>query len=193
MPDWTGQPVVIVASGPSAMRCSLEDIRGRARVVAVNSSIRLCPWADVLQAHDVAWWRASRKDWQGFGGLKVAMQASAKGVSPDIHVLTHAPHLSWDRGHVYGPQTGLGALNFALQCGARRIVLVGFDMHDKAGTHWHGKHPLGLRNPPASAMARWARTMDAADVRDAEIVVANPDSALTAFRKMEWKEAAAWI
>jgi hypothetical protein len=48
----------------------------------------------------------------------------------------------------YGNNSGFQAVNFALLSGARRVVMVGFDMK---GTHFFGDHPKGLkRGDPAT-------------------------------------------
>lgn len=198
MPDWAGWPCVVVASGPSAAGCELGRICGRAKVVVVNTSVTLAPWADVLYAADLMWWKQSPRLWRSFSGLKVGMMASIKGIVPGSHVM-RAEHLgrgfSRERGTLAtGGNSGFQAVNLALQFGAKRIALVGFDM---GGQHWHGPHPRGLRNPTDSSFARWRKAMDAAEPSLADfgavVVNASPTSALTAYPKRDWKEAVEWL
>lgn len=167
---------MIVASGPSA-RVDLEVIQGKARVVAVNNSLRLCPWADALYAADVAWWRGNRALWEGFGGLKIGRQASVKGVCREARAFNAGS--SRNSGHQ--------AIDVARMFGAQRICLVGFDMSARRGVHWHGDHK---RNPTARAMAAWARALDAARYPDLVVV---RETALTAYPVLEWKEAVEWL
>jgi hypothetical protein len=47
-----------------------------------------------------------------------------------------------------GGNSGFQALNLALQFGARRVILVGFDLNLAGGVHWHGRTPR-LNNPTA--------------------------------------------
>lgn len=197
LPDWSGWPCVLVASGPSAEDARIEDVRGRAKVVVVNTSVKLAPWADALYACDVAWWRVNRRLWRDFAGIKASVVASVRGVVPDAIIFRDGGQsgLSDEVGTLrHGRNSGFQALGMAMMFGARRIVLVGYDMR---GQHWHGRHPRGLRNPTESGMVRWARLMDdaapAAAAMGAEIVVASPGSALTAYPKMEWKEAVDWL
>ena len=175
-PDWSDRPCVIVASGPSA-RVDLGAIRGKARVVTVNSSVRLCPWADALYAADVAWWRANGPLWRGFDGLKIGRQASVKGVCPDARAFPAGS--SRNSGHQ--------AIDVARMFGARRVCLVGFDLSDEGGTHWHGDHK---RNPKPGNLAAWARHLDAAAYPDVVVV---RETALRAYPVLEWKEAVEWL
>lgn len=90
--------------------------------------------------------------------------------------------------------SGFQAVNLAANLGAARIILVGFDMNLKAGTHWHGDHEGGLTNPTDMKIKQWAAAMDAAadDLRGigVEVINASPVSSLTAYPKMTLCEAA---
>lgn len=94
-----------------------------------------------------------------------------------------------------GGNSGFQALNLAVQFGCRSVVLAGYDMHDRAGIHWHGKHDGNLRNPTRTSLARWRGVFDsqAEALRRMGVTVLNasPDSALTAFPKMTFKAALA--
>jgi len=72
-------------------------------------------------------------------------------------------------------------------------VLVGFDLHDENGIHWHGKHQNGLRNPTRRSLARWRCVLDAQaePIRrmGVEVLNASPHSALTAYPKMTFADA----
>lgn len=93
----------------------------------------------------------------------------------------------------WGGNSGFHALNLAVQAGARRIVLVGYDMTIAGGVHWHGRHPSALNNPTAGNIDRWRRVMDAAAPMLAEcgveVLNASAVSALAAFPKVAFEEA----
>ena len=84
-------------------------------------------------------------------------------------------------------------MNLAVQFGARKVVLVGFDMRVDQGTHWHGDHPKGLNNPAEVNVARWRRVLDRqADKLNrlgVEVLNASPVSSLTAYPKIEFAAA----
>ncbi len=159
-------------------------------MVVINDSWRLAPWADALYACDGPWWRAHAEA-LAFGGLKITQDceaASAYGLHL-VHVDPAARAFLLDKPGVLGggENGGFQAINFALQAGARRIGLVGFDMTLALGVHWHGPHGRGLNNPDADLVERWRATLDAQAEPLGEIgaTVLNlsPASALTAFRK----------
>jgi hypothetical protein len=199
-PDWRGETCVIVASGPSAKDADLDRARGRARVVAVNDSWRLAPWADALYAADFAWWRHNR-GCPTFGGLKLAGDARAAGEDWGVQAVTvrKADDRPWfdDLGSVGrgGGNSGFQALNLMAQVGCSPIILVGFDMTLDHGVHWHGKHPKALSNPTAERAKAWRRCTDAAAPafaqRGVRVLNASAISALTAYLKIDLSEALA--
>ena len=59
--DWTGEPCIVVASGPSldadtAHRVRMARWTDGWRVIVVNDAYRLLPRADILYACDARWW-----------------------------------------------------------------------------------------------------------------------------------------
>ena len=193
-PDWTGETVVIVASGPSASEAPIEQARGRAKVIVINSSWRLAPWADVLFACDYAWWKVTT-DWRDLPARKMTVDRRAHeefGIQY-VHAMKPDDRLYLEPiGTVgWGGNSGFHALNLAVQFGPARIALVGYDMQLKGGLHWHGAHPAGMTNPKAGNVERWRRAVDnAAKVIPAGIEVVNCSavSALTAYRKVDLGE-----
>lgn len=194
-PSWAGETAVIVASGPSAKAAPLHLVRGRAWTIAINTSIRLVPWADVLYAADALWWE---KVWPTLDfpvpGLKVGYDERSRTFCPDVRLIRIETQRD-DRHRILvdepgklgnGLNGGFQAINLAVQFGARRIVLVGYDMHLHRGEHWHGKHPKGMNNPQPSAMTRWRNFLEwqAPKLADMgiEVLNATPGSALQAYR-----------
>jgi hypothetical protein len=163
-PDWTGETVVIVASGPSAGKVDLNLTRGRARVIAVNSSYRLVPWRDMVYGCDAQWWHSveGMPDWPG---LRVSQDKRAFDAYPwlkRVVSMRGVQHTQLEqRGYVlWGGNSGSQAINLAAQTGARRIVLCGFDMTLSNGHHWHGKHQGPLSNPREFNVELWRRRTD---------------------------------
>lgn len=93
----------------------------------------------------------------------------------------------------WGGNGGFHALNLAIQFGARRIVLVGYDMRVDHGTHWHGDHPKGMNNPAAVNVKRWRQVLDAQagllKEMGVEVLNASAVSALEAYPKMTLEAA----
>jgi hypothetical protein len=87
-----------------------------------------------------------------------------------------------------GGNSGFQALNLAVQFGAMRIILIGFDMNEAAGAHWYGRNTWHMaNNPDETSFRRWIKSMEMAapilTARGIEVVNASPTSALTGFRK----------
>lgn len=198
-PDWRGQTAVIVATGPSAADAPLIEAKGLARVIVIKSSWRLAPWADVLYGCDKGWWIESRCAPQ-FKGRKFSPSPTVCKVCRDVTLVTliaKARILTDEIGRIGcglrtgGGHSGFHAINLAVQFGAKRIVLVGFDMRLDNGAHWH-----------ADAAQRRKNAKDVAECRDAldacapqfvelgvEVINASDVSALSAYPKMSLMEA----
>lgn len=150
-----------------------------------------------MYACDDAWWRA-RRGVPEFEGLKICGDARTPQAYPQIRQAR--PDANRDRmlmaeaGRIgYGGNSGFQALNLALQFGATKVVLVGFDMQLADGVHWHGRHAANLNNPSAASLARWAAILDrqapAIAALGVEVLNASQDSALTAYRKVPLEDA----
>lgn len=197
-PAWAGEDMVLVASGPSASTVPLDLARGGHRVIAINESWRLAPWADILYACDHAWW-AAHDGVPEFRGLRLTVDhraATAFGIplmkcrKPDPRVLMDRPgEVGW------GGNSGFHVLNLALQFGPRKIILVGYDMRVDRGSHWHGAHPEPMHNPSEKSVGHWRRAVEgAAKVAAAHgirVINASMDSALRRFPKLAFEEAVA--
>lgn len=194
-PDWSGRTAVVLASGPSARDAPIELAQGRAAVIATNESWRLAPWADALYACDGEWWATGAGD--GFRGLKVSRSEwpGVKKISLIGSEGSWSNAVEFDRlGYIgAGAGSGFQAMNLAIQFGARRIALVGFDARVDLGVHWHGCHGNGLKNPFSHTAALWVRFMDEAapDIarRRIEVVNCSPVSAISAFPFVDLADA----
>ena len=198
-PDWTGA-AAIVASGPSAKKENLGLLRGKMPIIAIKENFELCPWADVVYGCDAAWWR-HRKGLPDFAGLKVTWQGSRLPTSYEIKRVA----IDKSQDKVYpverrkyrmifdipgtvggGGNSGFQAVNLAVQFGATKLLLIGFDMHDRSGVHWYGRNGWERGgNPDESCFVRWRRDFATAAVdleeRGIQVVNASPFSAMTCF------------
>lgn len=95
----------------------------------------------------------------------------------------------------WGGNSGFHALNLAIQFGATKIILVGYDMRLDRGVHWHGRHPTQLNNPTDGNVERWRRAIDGTapfiDALGVRCINASPVSALMNFPKMTLEDALA--
>jgi hypothetical protein len=175
-------------------------------VIAVNDAYRRLPFAEILYACDARWWQVHKgcpdfqgERWSSHGiaarirhndkggiaeryGVKLVAGEDREGFSIDPDVIH------------YGSNSGFQAVNLAMLMGARRIVLVGFDMHAGKGLHFFGNHPAPLRNTNdyANFIQRFARAAQKLP-DDIQIVNATQGSALTCFKRLSIDDALAFI
>lgn len=138
-------PIVCVASGPSLTLADVEYARGKANVLVINDNFRLAHWANWLYACDRQWWDAYASDVQAtFHGERWTRDKGAAD-RYGLHYIASAPlpGLSRDPALIHeGRNSGYQAINLAYHFGARRIVLLGYDMQ---GGHWFGEHPAEFK------------------------------------------------
>jgi hypothetical protein len=198
-PDWTGRTAVIVGTGPSAKDESLDIAFGRARVIVIKSSWRLAPWADVLYGLDMGWWIANHGA-RKFEGLKVSPSPTAcraHGLK-QVTLKARAEFLMEEVGTIGcglktgGGHSGFQAINLAIQFGARRIVLVGFDMTLSNGAHWNSDY-RGVGKPDKGRVESWRLALEDCSPQlvslGVDVINASERSALRSFRKMSLAEA----
>lgn len=142
---WFGATVAIVGGGPSVdgMRPALDAARDSGcRTIAINDAYRIAPWADLLYFADRTWWdgRYGRAEdvRRTFGG----QVATCSDADVDHHLVnTGIEGFDPRPGCVRtGQNSGYQAMHLALQMGARRIVLFGYDMSAAHGHH-RGSRP----------------------------------------------------
>src|SRR5690606_15737537 len=111
------------------------------KVIVTNTTYQIAPWADVLYAMDLDWWRMYLNR-LNFPGVKATCHSALRGVRP--YPIKH-----------YG-NSGAGAIALASHLGAKRVILLGYDAQKTGGkAHWHGNHPRGLKN--AGNADHWPR------------------------------------
>lgn len=157
---FSNETVVIIASGASLSKEDVDYCKGKAKIAVVNDCYKLCPEADLLYAADGGWWNHHKgvPDFKGQKwtqdvsaatqyGLKWAEGRWASGVGQDML------HYGWN--------SGFQCLNLVYLMGAKRILLLGFDMQKTGGKkHWFGNHPLPLNKE--SRYDLWREHMDKA-------------------------------
>lgn len=169
------------------------------RVVVVNNAWQRLPLSDALYACDAKWWdlyhaqtRAAfagerwtrNPDAAKRYGLRYIRSAKAPGLTTDPNAINE------------GGNSGFQAINLAYLFGARRILLVGYDMQDTYGRkHFFGDHPRPLVNPASFKAWRARFAPLALDLAAAGVVVKNCsiESALEHFPRANLEDELAWF
>ncbi len=185
-PDWKGRTVVCIASGPSltAEDCETAKASGHPAIVT-NTTFRLAPWADVILAMDLKWWKEY--------GAEVKAKCTGRRMSTSHAARAYGAESLWQCGWFSNPlNTGQAAITLAMVSGASKIVLLGYDCQMTRGkSHHHGDHPKHLGN--AGSIKRWPKHFEqmARDAGKAGVDVVNCTraTALTCFPRVDLKEA----
>lgn len=130
-----------------------------------------------------------------YDGLRVCQDARASEFGAYRMPGVDEPGLSLDPHLIhFGANSGYQALNLALHFGARRVLLLGFDMQPTNGRlHWHPDHPTGLNNPDETRFALWNANFGTVrpDLEKAgvEVVNCSRETALTCFPRASIRDA----
>lgn len=190
---WAGETVFVLGCGPSLSSAVVEGLRGR-RVLAVNSSFRLAPFSDAVYFTDLGWFEGRWEDGsprrtaiEKSGALLVTSNQMVKRRAPEricrVSVLPGAPFRRGSLPIRQGRSSGHTAVGLAGALGAKRIVLLGFDMRFVGGrSHFHDEYAAKdeklYRSDFAPSFRGWAAAARTAGI---EILNATTGSALSEF------------
>lgn len=203
--QWDGAEVVILASGPSM---SLEQAAAAQRwrdaapdryAIAINTTYRRAPWADVIYACDGTWWDGKDKEGPSYvedvrarcpqASLWTQEDAAAKRLNLRLIRPDSGKGLGRRPGLInLGFNSGYQAIGLAYQAGAAVVYLLGFDMR---GGHWHKDHPGSLNKVNRFDVFLKAFDLLAADVAKTpgfEVINLTPKSAMRCFPMRDWQE-----
>ena len=158
-------------------------------MIVINDSYRLAPWADCHYFCDPRWldWHKFQPEWSLFRGFRITMQSGNGAPTPYLTLRNAGTNVvSAERDAIgTGRNSGFQAINLAFHLGAKRIVLLGYDMQPgpKGEIHFFGDHPTPTKG--TIFQSTFAKTFDvlaaAAIERGIEIVNATRRTALKAF------------
>lgn len=210
---YEGETVVVVATGPSLTQQQADYI-GEARrlskckVLTINNSFLLCPFADIHVACNDNWW-----DYYWNHPMLSAMKAEkwtrykhqAEKYNINYIDSVDEPGLSKNQNLVHiNKGSGPMAINFATLYGFSKIILVGHDMsfaEDYNGNtknpgstprHFFGEYPEVMQHFPRSTQSiapdgtiigliqAYSGMID--DLSDLDVVNCTPGSKLPSFR-----------
>ena len=163
MISFHGKTVAVVASGPSLTLEDCEALRvAGIPTVAVNTSWRAARHACVIYAGDEGWWKAHIDEIDIDAERWTSAKQAARRMRLHWHVRT-------------GPyNSGMRAVQLAMDKGAKRIILLGFDCSLANGIHWHGPHTK-TGNPRPDSAAAWQRHFAgvAAEAKKRRVTIVN--------------------
>ena len=157
----------------------------------MNTSFRRAPWADVLYACDGGWWNAYVADVMlavPAAELVTLNQTAARAYGLTRIGSDAGAGLPLRPGRIrQGSNSGYQAIQLAVMRGARRVILLGFDMQRTDGrSHWHGDHPRPL--PNLGRLRHWRAEIEQLAgllaARGVDLVNASRETALVGVRRL---------
>jgi hypothetical protein len=201
---WPNSLVVCIGSGPSLSKFQIDYIQNKPiKIIAINDAYRACPFADLLYASDYRWWQYHIEETKQFKGLRVGLGYRNRPfegiyyVAPELNERGDpvSTGLSLDPRYIRtANNSGFQAINLAVLLGAKRIVLLGYDMKkDVYGrSHFFGDHPQKIRSESCyqSFISHFHTMVKPLKEIDVEIINCTPGSALHVFPMGELEK---WI
>ena len=196
--NWAGQTAVILASGPS-LREFIDGgsvLRGPVRTIAVNSTVFAAPAADVAFGVDFMWWKVHHQAVRKTSPAQCWTVDKSAAERFGLHFVRPANTggLHETRVNTNG-NSGAAAINLAVLFGARRILLLGFDMKQgpNGEKHHHPDHPKPCAQ--GAVFSDWLYRFDAlargCESKGVEVINCSAATALTCFPRMSLDEALA--
>jgi hypothetical protein len=194
MKDW--KKAIIVASGPSLTKEDCDKLKDTGwKIIAVNNSWELVPFADVVFACDVTWWNVHiEKVRQEFKGECWTTSKRARELHNINLILSEDnPGLNTNKRVNLGGNSGYQAVNLAYTFGARTIFMLGLDCKpaEDGKAHWFGQHGKGLSQKQnySKWKDRFPKLAKDLEKYNAKAYNLSRDTALTCFERMSLEEA----
>lgn len=219
---WEEDPVVILAGGPSLKTQDLSKVWSDAiHIITINDSWRLLPYPNPFTIQitdcgpglipyfcDAKWWQMEMsKNSRSLDNNVSFHDMIYKGFwvtssqefndHPQVRTLklTGEQGLELDpTGLRHGSNSGYQAINLAVNLGAKKIILLGYDMQIVNGkSHWHNEP----RQPNVDFKLTLAKSMlphfesliEPLNTLGVEVFNATPNSALKCFPEITLEEA----
>lgn len=182
----------------------MKDIHDK-HVIGVNMAFLLGDWVDLVVWGDPSFFKTHKAGdlLKDFDGMKVACHQHYN--TPEMReqgivtlrrlkrkikdkkgqVKNSNDGISEDPTGVYwNGNSGGVAINIAALAGAKRIILVGFDMHSSPShSHWHNQYGGPKKAPYKTHLGCFRQIHEDAERLGIEIMNASPDSAIPYFNK----------
>lgn len=214
IPLWKGETVFIIGGGSSLKNFDYSPLKGE-KVIGTNRAFILGDWVQVCLMGDLDFWKeeVNRKPLRIFKGMKFCMSKQACMTDPsliyirknsDVEGLAydgfslcwHSPKSPLNPNEwLAGGNTGVAAVNLAYLLGAKRIVLLGFDMYKglEGENNWHNVH----KNLPSDEKLfrqalRFKVPAQELSERGIKVINTNPLSKIPYFKKVGFSAFMEW-
>ena len=140
---WTGETIYLIGGGPSLKNFKWNSLQGK-KTIAINKAIKFYNNADVMYWTDGRVYTWFEKEINEFKGLKYTIRA--RSYPSNVTILKKGKKYGLELAKdtlSHGNNSGYAAINLAIHLGAKRIVLLGYDMgRTNEGSHFHDGYPV---------------------------------------------------
>ena len=221
---WEGEDVWIIGGGPSIPKVFgipekvIKDVISRKlspdtyspymqsihnkHIIGINIAYLLGDWLDMVFFGDSGFFLKHMNGLARFKGLKVSCASNIAKYDWVKHTPRDGKHSKGITSHSqmvgWNGNSGAAAISVAAHTGAKRIILLGFDMAlgSIKNQHWHDVYERGpavtqkrLKKLPFNRHLRgFASIKKDADAMGIEILNCSPNSTIKEFRKVSLKE-----
>lgn len=191
---WPDSTVYILGGGPSLNKVNFDLIKDK-HVLGVNQAYQLGDWVDVCYSGDRRWYYWNVPQVSKYKGIMYTSYPAflPRKNCPTINLGRISSYGISDKSRhsiAWNGNSGASAINVAYWLGARRVVLLGFDMQRIGDEfNWHDKYPAIKRSkkdnryptPYRRFLKCWRQVAIDAKRLGVEILNATPDSSLKLF------------
>jgi len=195
---WLNDTVFIIGGGPSLAGVDLQRLQGKGVLLAVNEAYNKIPYCNALFTCDRLWFRHNVKTFDSRPDVLKFVALPKDMVIPEFSGTllerSREDGLSYDPSSIrINGNSGFGALNLAVLAGAKRIVLLGFDLKPTASvTHWHGGYIWFDKRNETGMYPRWIRAFETVSKElydmGVNVLNINKDSAIRCFDFIDFED-----
>lgn len=201
---WDDATVYILGGGPSLLKSNLNLIKDK-NVLGVNQAYTLGDWVDVCYSGDARWYHWNKKNLRAYKGRLITSYPSyqpdhnrnAKKVLNVGRISGHGISGKTNKSIMWNGNSGASAVNVAYWLGAKRIILLGFDMKRQGKQfNWHNDYPTTpgkkqngrLKTPYRQFLRCWNKIAIDAKALGLEIINCTPGGSLNIFQRAELED-----
>jgi hypothetical protein len=193
-PILAGETVFIIGGGPSLMDFNWNALYGK-KTIAINKSLLSFPQANILYWTDSRVYSWMKNEIDNFKGPKYTIRDHPSYVG-DIKILRRGNKFGLEESKdtlSHGNNSGYAAINLAYHLGAKRIILLGYDMgNDGRRGHHHDGYPVPVTGDDIyrdQFVPGFRVLADLLKTKGIEVYNASPRSLLTVWPKITIEKA----
>lgn len=200
IPNLNWNKIAIVGGGPSLTNVDWDYIRDLGReyhFIGANAAYKLGHWIEYVIFGDKKFWDWNKKEISHSLISQNYIAVNENLIDETDLLVVKRLSLGWvndrtKRSIAWNCNSGAAAVNLAALLGAKKIILLGFDMKlsFNGNNNWHQYHKVPIVNPMfCKFIHRFKYVEKGCKEMNIEVINTNPESELPYFPKMTIEEA----